>query len=75
MTFTHTLILICKALPIYHALTGSDYTASFSRRVKVKPLKILEKLTEYQSAFIALVEDAEIKEATLNKIEGFVCTI
>ena len=66
---------LCKALPTYHALTGSDYTASFSRRGKVKPLKILEKSTEYQSAFIALAEDSEIKETTLNKIEGFVCTI
>ena len=30
---------LCKALPGYHSFTGCDYTASFSRKGKVNPLK------------------------------------
>ena len=66
---------LCKSLPAYHAFTGSNYTALFTRRGKVKPFKTLEKSTEYQSAFIELKEDSEIKETTLQKIEEFVCVM
>ena len=41
----------CKALPAYHAVTGCDYTASFSRKGKIRPLKLLEKDEEIQEAF------------------------
>ena len=34
---------LCRTLPAYHALTGCDYTASFNRKGKVKPLKVLQK--------------------------------
>ncbi|CAB3999455.1 Hypothetical predicted protein [Paramuricea clavata] len=33
---------LCLALPTYHAFTGCDYTASFRRKGKVRPLKLLE---------------------------------
>jgi hypothetical protein len=66
---------LCKSLPAYHAFTGSDYTASFSRRGKVKPIKVLESSTEFQTAFIALAEDPDIKEITFRKIEEFVCCV
>ena len=66
---------LCKSFPAYRAFTGLDYTASFTRRGKVKPFKILEKSTEYQSAFIELTGDSEIKETTLQKIEEFVCVM
>ena len=36
-----------KSLPGYNAFTGCDYTASFYRRGKVKPLKIPEKNEKY----------------------------
>ena len=42
---------LCRSLPGYHAFTGCDYTASFCRRGKVKPLKILEKNEKYQQMF------------------------
>ena len=55
---------LCKSLLAYHPFTGWDYTASYTRRGKVKPIKILEKATEYQSAFIELTEDSQIKGTT-----------
>ena len=33
----------CAALPGFHAFTGSDYTASFSRKGEVRPLALLEQ--------------------------------
>ena len=33
----------CAALPGFHAFTASDYTASFSRKGKVRPFALLEK--------------------------------
>ena len=33
----------CTAFPGFHAFTGSDYTASFSRKGKVRPPALLEK--------------------------------
>ena len=67
--------ILCKSLPAYHAFTGLDYTASYTRRGKVKPFKISEKWTEYQSPFIELTGDSEIKETTLQKIEEFACVM
>ena len=66
---------LCKSLPTYDVFTRSDYTPSFTRSGKVKPIKILEKLTEYQSAFIELTKDSEIKETSLQKIEEFLCVM
>ena len=51
---------LCKKLPAYHALTGSDYTSSFSRKGKIKPLKIIENSPKFQSAFIGLAEEPTI---------------
>jgi hypothetical protein len=34
---------LCQSLPAYHAFTGCDYTASFSRKGKIRPLKVLER--------------------------------
>ena len=52
---------LCKSLSAYHALRGCDYTASFCRKGKVKPLKLLEKSVVVQEAFanIAFSEDVE----------------
>ena len=40
-----------KALPAYHAFTGSDYSASFSRKGKREPFKKLERDIPSQIAF------------------------
>ena len=62
----------CKSLIGYHALTGCDYTASFCRKGKVKPLKILEKNEDFQKALTAFAF-SEVNEETLEVIESYVC--
>ena len=58
-----------------HASTGSDYTASFSRKGKINPFKILEKDSELQQAFTLLGNDNEVSESIIESIERFVCKI
>jgi len=41
----------CKALPEFHTFTVCDYTASFNRKGKVRPLKILENNERVQQVF------------------------
>ena len=50
-------------ISVHASVTGCDYTctASFTRKGKVKPLKLLQKNQEAQSAFIQL--GCEIEEA------------
>ena len=41
----------CRALPAFDIFTGSDYTAAFSRKGKIRPLKTLEKDKTAQTVF------------------------
>ena len=43
--------VFCRSLPAYHAFTGCDYTAAFSRKGKVQPFKLLEKNRNIQDLF------------------------
>ena len=51
---------LCNALPAFHAFTGCDYTASFKRKGKVTPFKLLEKSTEDREVFTEM--STEIRE-------------
>ena len=42
---------LCKALPAYHVLIGYDYSASFCRKGKVQPFKILKKDVPTQEVY------------------------
>ena len=42
----------CVALPGFHAFTGRDYTASFNRKGKIRPLKLLERSENTQKVFL-----------------------
>ena len=64
---------LCKALPAYHAFTGSDFTACFSRKGKVQPLKILEKDVKAQNAFSNLTNIDVSESIDVSEIEKFVC--
>ena len=44
-------INLCKAFHANHALTGSDFTAFFSQKGKILPLKKLEKDVQAQMVF------------------------
>ena len=54
---------ICRALPTFHAYTGSDYTSAFVKKGKIRPFLKLQKSTEVQKAFHDLTEDAENQNA------------
>ena len=64
---------LSKALLGFHALTGSDYSASFSRRGKVSPFKKLEKNESCQTALGNLGNSEYISEEVTAQIEKFVC--
>ena len=51
----------CPALPGFHAFTGSDYTASFSRKGKVRPLALLEKNQNAIEMFYQVNADGLLK--------------
>jgi len=64
---------LCNSLPAYHAFTGCDYTSSFNRKGKIRPLKLLQKNHDAQAAFSQLGRETEVSEDTVVNIEKFVC--
>ena len=66
---------LCKALPVFHIFTGSDYTASFSREGKVRPFNLLAEDVDVQDAFYALCNSSGTDINLSNAIEKFVCTM
>lgn len=73
--FQHCGESLCRALPGYHAFTGCDYTASFNRKGKVRPLKLLEKNDGAQEVLSRIGNWHEISDADIQVIESFVCSI
>ena len=59
----------------YLDLTGYDYTASFSTKGKLRPLKHLWKNETSQETFSCLGDVEEIDESMLNVCEEFVCLL
>lgn len=55
--------LVCRALPGFHAYTGTDYTACFYKKGKVKPFKELLNNNEIQEVFANL--------NTMNELNNF----
>ena len=68
-------ITLCEALPGLHAFTGCDYTPAFSRRGKVKPLRVLKKSIPHQQAFVSLGKSHEIDPEAVDLIQQFVCKL
>ena len=66
---------ICKALPALHVFTGSDYTAAFNKKGKVRPLKLLQNNVDMQDVFSAMGSASEenIDISLQDKIELFIC--
>ena len=59
---------LCTALPGYHAFTGCDYTASFCRKGKTRPLKLLENRIDYQEMFRSLGDDGELNQENAGEV-------
>ena len=53
---------VCKALSAFHAFTGCDFTASFCRREKIRPFKIMEKNPAFIEAFGELGQQMDISD-------------
>ena len=62
---------MCDALPGFHAFTGSDYTAAFNNKGKIKPFKIMEGNEEFQNAFAPFGLRESIDCGTLKVIIWF----
>lgn len=61
---------LCQALPAFHAYTGSDYTADFAAKGKIRPFNILRKLPEYQKTLAHLDSENEEDVKTLHMFTG-----
>jgi len=64
---------LCRSLPGYHAFTGCDYTASFSKRGKTRPFNVPRKHERFQEVFYTLGIVNEVAESSIKDIEEFVC--
>ena len=51
---------LCRALPGFHAFTGTDYTAAFVRKGKIKAYNLLTQSEEYQYVFQHLTDPDDI---------------
>ena len=66
---------LCRALPAFYVFTGSDYTAAFSRKGKLRPLKTLEKDKTAQTVFGDMGFFEDIQEEKFKVIEKFTCAL
>ena len=62
-----------KALPAFHVFVGSDYTAAFSRKGKIRPSKTVEKDKTAQTVFGDMGFSNDIQEEEFKVIEKFTC--
>ena len=62
---------ICKSLLAYHAFIGYDFTAFFSRKRKIQPIKKLEKAVKTQIVFQHLGEVDNDQSNNFTEVENF----
>ena len=69
---------LCVSLSGFHAFTGSDYTASFSCKGKIPPLKLLERSEDAKKAFSVLkgplLSEGEV-QTTFKAIQKIICAM
>ena len=65
---------LCRALPAFHVFAGSDYTAAFSRKGKIRPLKTLEKDKTAQTVFGDMGFSDDIQEVKFKVTKMSTCT-
>ena len=56
----------------FHAFTGNNYISSFYRKGKAACFKILQGSSKFQSTLVTLVNDLNISDDLLTKLEEFV---
>ena len=63
---------LCLGLPAFHAYTGSDYTAAFYNKGKVRPFNLFSKNQTYQKYFASLTDEADVYlQEKMDVIEEF----
>ena len=55
---------LCVALPGFHSFTGSNYTASFNHKGKIRPLLLLERNEDAKKAFFCFERTIGRKKIT-----------
>ena len=63
------------ALPGIHALTGSDYTAAFMGKGKIRPFKLMINTPRYRISIGKLGDENLVSEDLMKDIESFVCAL
>ena len=66
---------LCRALPAFHVFTGSEFTAAFLRKGKIRSLKTLEKDKTAQTVFGDMEFSEDIQEEEFKVIEKFTCAL
>jgi len=66
---------VCSALPALHAFTGCDYTAAFMRKGKVRLFEVMQKSTDFATAFGNIGKSRRVQQAVISKVERFVSTL
>lgn len=67
---------LCLALPGFHAFTGSDYTACFYRKGKIKPFELLHKNKHFQEIFKSLNNPNDTEnELKMQVLQEFTCKL
>jgi len=65
---------LCLALPAFHAFTGTDYTAAFFNKGKVRPFNIFVKHPKIQQVFATLTNANDIfDEDKIEVVQEFTC--
>ena len=64
-----------QGTPSIPRIEGCDYTASFFKKGKVRPLKLLQKDTDAQIVLSELSTLKKVDENTIPTIEGYVSKI
>ncbi|KAL2091652.1 hypothetical protein ACEWY4_013915 [Coilia grayii] len=64
---------VLEALPAFHAYTGSDYSASFMNKGKIRPFDLMRKKQQFVSAFACLGRSDKVDDNTMMQIEKFTC--
>lgn len=57
---------LCKAISAFHAISGRDYTATFSRKWKIRPFTILHKDKYLQQIFTPFGDAKQLSEMQIS---------
>ena len=70
-----SIAIVCAALPGFHAFTGSDYTASFMGKGKVRPFGVMIKNEEFLHTFNRQGQSDIVSSEVSAALECYVCAL